>query len=235
MGVDGVWSLDLHVTRGCFGASMQRSVASSTPVDESEAAFAQAHAALLRDKRLQFDPSNFEPPKPPEWLHWIGDLLQALAPLMKWAFWIGVAVVAGLILYAVGREVLRLRKPAARPRTRPPASGLVWRPDSAAAKDLLSAADLLAADGRFAEAAHLILLRSVEDIESRRPHTLRAALTTREIASLSALPAEARPAFAKIGRIVERSLFGGVPVAADEFEDCRRAYETFALPQGWTA
>lgn len=212
---------------------MQRSVASSPPVDESGRAFAQAHAELLRDKRLQFDQTNHEPPKTPEWVEWLRDAIEALAPLLQWVFWIGVAAVAGLVIYAVIREILRLRKPAARPKT-PPAPEPLWRPEASAARDLLAAADALAAEGRYAEAAHLILLRSVEDIESRRPRAVRPALTTREIASLSALPADARPAFARIGEVVERSLFGGAAVAADDFADCRGAYEAFALPGGWT-
>ena len=131
------------------------------------------------------------------------------------------------------REVLRLRMPAARPKTVAAETAPEWRPDAAAARDLLAAADALAAQGRFAEAAHLILLRSVADIERRRPRSVRPALTTREIAGLSALPPSARPAFAQIGRVVERSLFGGAPVEAAEYAECRREYEAFALPAGW--
>jgi len=214
---------------------MQRSVASSAPVDATDQAFAQAHATLVRDKAFQFDRADFVPPQRPEWLDWIATALEAMAPILKWAFWISVAIIVGLILFAVIREIVRLRAPLARPTALVLGVEPEWRPDAAAARDLLAAADALAAQGRFTEAAHLILLRSVEDIESRRPRSVRPALTTREIASLSALPAAARPAFASIGALVERSLFGGVPVEDREFKVCRGAYEAFALPAGWTA
>lgn len=196
---------------------------------------AAAHAELVRDGGFQFDRTTFNPPKPPEWLAWIGKAFEALAPLLKWVFWIGVAIIAALILYALVREVMRLRLPAAKPKAVEAQAEPEWRPDVEAARDLLAAADQLASEGRYAEAAHLILLRSVDDIESRRPRAVGPALTTREIASLSALPDAARPAFAKIGRVVERSLFGGARIDENDFAECRRDYEAFALPAGWTA
>lgn len=204
----------------------------ASPTDE---ALAQAHGRLLRDGSLQFDRAGFDPPETPSWLRWIGELLQALGPVLKWVFWIGLALLAGLILYAIVREILRLRAP--RPKATKPAAGdeTVWRPDVQTARDLLTEADALANRGLFAEAAHLLLLRSVQDIEKRQPRALRVSLTTREIAALTALPDAARPAFALIGRVVERSLFGGAPVDAGDFADCRRAYEAFALPEGWRA
>ena len=204
----------------------------ASPTDE---ALAQAHERLLRDGSLQFDRAGFDPPETPGWLRWIGELLQAMGPVLKWVFWIGLALLAGLILYAIVREILRLRAP--RPKPAKPAVGdeTVWRPDVQTARDLLTEADALADRGLFAEAAHLLLLRSVQDIEKRQPRALRASLTTREIAALTALPDAARPAFALIGRVVERSLFGGAPVNAGDFADCRRAYEAFALPDGWRA
>ncbi len=213
---------------------MQRGVEAGAPVGTGDG-IAAAHAELLRDRGFQFDRTTFNPPKPPEWLAWIGKAFEAIAPLLKWVFWIGVAIIAALILYALVREVMRLRLPAAKPKAVEAPAELEWRPDAAAARDLLAAADRLAGEGRFAEAAHLILLRSVDDIESRRPRAVGPALTTREIASLSALPEAARPAFAKIGRVVERSLFGGAQVDATDFAECRRDYEAFALPAGWAA
>lgn len=200
----------------------------------SSQALSTAHAALVRDRSLQFERSDFVPPKPPEWLAWLVDALKALAPVLKWVFWIGVALLAALILYAIVREARRLGAPRPKRAERADHDEVEWRPDAAAARDLLTAADQLASQGRYAEAAHLLLLRSVEDIQSRRPNAVRIALTTREIASLAVLPEAARPAFAKIGRVVERSLFGGSAVGADDFADCRRDYEAFALPQGWT-
>ena len=203
----------------------------ASPTDE---ALVQAHTRLLEDGSLQFDRAGFDPPAPPGWLSWIGDLLGAIEPLMKWVFWIGLALLAGLILYAIAREILRLRAPPPKPE-KPREAATEWRPDPNAARDLLAEADRLAGAGRYAEAVHLLLLRSVADIEKRQPRALRVSLTTREIAALTTLPETGRSAFALIGRVVEGSLFGGAPVSAGSFADCRRAYEAFALPGAWAA
>ncbi len=200
----------------------------------ADQALAQAHDRLLKDDSFQFDRIGFDPPSPPGWLRWLGDFLQAIGPALKWVFWIGLALIAGLILYAIVREILRLRAPPAKP-TVPPSIADEWRPNAQAARDLLAEADALAGRGMYAEAAHLLLLRSVQDIEKRQPRAVRVSLTTREIASLKAMPDAARPAFVLIGAMVERSLFGGDAVGASDFADCRRAYEAFALPQGGRA
>lgn len=213
---------------------MQQGV-DSVAADGAGTSLTAAHAALVRDGAFQFERTTDVPPKPPGWLDWLVDLLAAAGPLLKWVFWIGVGLLVLLILYGLGRELVRLGAPRPKPKPAPVELEPEWRPDVQAARDLLAAADALAAEGRFAEAAHLILLRSVEDIEARRPRSVRPALTTREIAGLSALPAAARPAFGKIARLVERSLFGGAMVGKAEFEDCRRDYEAFALPKGWAA
>jgi hypothetical protein len=206
------------------------------PADPAaQSALAEAHARLLSDPQLQFDRTGFTPPEVPGWLHWIADALRLIAPLMKYVFWAGLAVVVGLILFAIGREVLNLRRPRARPTESAPQQAAEWRPDAGAARDLLANADALAARGLYAEAAHLLLLRSVEDVQRRQPKAVRVSLTTREIASLKAIPDHARPAFTLIAGLVERSLFGGARVEAGDFADCRRAYEAFALPEGWRA
>lgn len=210
--------------------------AAGAPATSSSGAnLAEAHARLLRDPSLQFDRTGFTPPEIPGWLHWIGDLLQFIAPALKYVFWGGLILIAGLILFAVGRELLKLRGPRAKATKPKQAVESEWRPDAAAARDLLAQADALAADGLYAEAAHLLLLRSVEDIQKRQPKALRVSLTTREISALKAIPDSARPAFARIGRVVERSLFGAASVDASDFAQCRQAYEAFALPDGWRA
>lgn len=202
----------------------------AAPTDE---AVREAHARLLQDKSLQFDLPVYKAPEQPDWMKPFAEFLQALEPALKWVFWIGLAVIVGLILYAIIRELLRLRGPAARAQKAATLAEPEWRPETQAALDLLAEADALAARGQHAQAAHLLLLRSVQDIEKRQPRALRVSFTTREIAALKALPEAARPAFALIGRAVERSLFGGAPVDAGDFAECRRAYEAFALPEGW--
>jgi hypothetical protein len=79
----------------------------------------------------------------------------------------------------------------------------------------------------------LLLFRSIEDIDSRRPDLVRPALTSRDIAALEAIPGPPRSAFARIAMLVERSLFGARPLAAGDWSECRKAYEDFAFAEGW--
>ena len=94
-------------------------------------------------------------------------------------------------------------------------------------------ADALAEQGRFGEAVHLILFRSIDDLAGRKPGSVRPALTSRDIAAMDAIPAPARSAFGHIADVVERSFFGGRPLGQVDFRDCRTAYERFAFAGGW--
>lgn len=209
----------------------------TAPAQANDEAVLAAHRKLVQDPSLQFDlvrPVDQPPPEPPTWLQGVGEVLSALAPLLTWVFWGGVALIVAFIIFFLVREVMRVRfgfKPKALRKTDPEPE---WRPTAQAARTLLADADELAARGLYAEAAHLLLLRSIDDLDSRRPQTVRPAQTARDISSLSALPEAARPAFGKIARVVELSLFGGSEVDAAAFADCRRAYEDFALPSGWS-
>ena len=193
---------------------------------------ARAHARLLQDHSLQFNFAARPQPKPPDWLKPLAEFLKAIAPLLQWVFWIAGALAVGAIVLFIGRELIRLRWPQRRkPNAAPAAED--WRPEPAMARALLDEADRLADEGRFAEAAHLLLHRSIEEIDGRRPRAVRPALTARDIARLETLPAAARAPFQAIAEVVERSFFGGRDVDASAFAACRRAYEAFAFPEAW--
>ena len=195
---------------------------------------ARAHARLLADHSLQFAFAAPKPPRPPPgWLRLIGELIKALAPFMQWVFWGGLALAVLAIVVFIGREVIAVRWPGRKrkPQAAPPAPD--WRPEPAKARALLEDADRLAAQGHYAEAAHLLLHRSIDEVEGRRPRAVRPALTARDIAGLDSLPAAARGPFELIAGVVERSFFGGRPVDAAAFAQCRGAYERFALPEAW--
>ena len=196
---------------------------------------ARAHARLLADPTLQFAFLAPKPPKPPPgWLKLIGEILKALAPFMQWVFWGGLALMALAILVFIGREVIGVRWLSKRRKANPAPVLPEWRPEPARARALLEDSDRLAAQGLYAEAAHLLLHRSIDEVEGRRPRAVRPALTARDIARLDSLPAAARAPFEFIALVVERSFFGGRPVDAAAFADCRGAYQRFALPEAWS-
>ena len=104
-----------------------------------------------------------------------------------------------------------------------------WAPDRAEAIALLEDADRLAAAGRFGEAVHLLLKRSVRHIADARPDWLMPASTAREIAMMPALPEAARQAFGTIAARVERSLFALRDLDSGDWQAAREAYAKFAL------
>ncbi len=197
----------------------------------------RAHDQLLAHRDLQFDFPEFHPPVTPQWLIDLARFLQRIWPRSLYMGYLGWAVVVAggaIILYLVVREILRLpwiRKRRSN-RSEPAAE---WRPELHAARNLLKDADALAAQGRYGEAVHLLLLRSIEHICEYKPGLVRPAMTSREIGALGQLPAAARTTFVTITRVVEQALFAGRDIAAADFAQCREAYERFAFPGLWEA
>jgi hypothetical protein len=195
----------------------------------------QAHARLLHDPTFQFAFAPDRKPTPtPGWIIALGKLISALAPFFKVLIWALLAVGVLLVIVFLVREFVLFRQAPGRARPAHLLEREDWRPTSARAKALLEDADRLAAQGRFAEAAHVLLSRSIQDIQARRPQLIVPSLTSRDIAGLRELPAPATSAFTLIARHVERSLFGGRDLDAAAFAECRRAYEAFAFPAVWT-
>ncbi|HEX7853446.1 MAG TPA: DUF4129 domain-containing protein [Sphingobium sp.] len=219
-----------------------------------------AHRALRDGGDLQFDlvPAP-GPPKAPAWLRALGEWLdEALKPVGRFLNWIGSlmpdAPYARIFLWGVGIALVclivwivqdRIRHGVWRlprvSRRRFAASGMAsaeeeaWQPEAAAARGWLQEADALAAQGHYAQAVHRLLLRSIEDLNRRRPHLVRPALTSRDLADAWAIPPAPRRLFADIAGVVERSLFGGRDVDADQWASCRAAYADFVQARSWKA
>lgn len=202
----------------------------------SDEAVTRAFRRMKRASGTQWDLRTDlpEPPDPPPaWLQAIGEffvtLFSALAPVFQVAFWLGVAALVLLLLYAVAMSVrdVVLNRPDADDATGHPAE---YVPSAGAVRVLLEDADQLAAEGRFAEAIHLILFRSIQDIERARPDAVRLSLTSREIARSPALGGRTRDVFAAIARLVERSHFAGRPVGSEDYAAARALYLDLLQP-----
>jgi hypothetical protein len=217
--------------------------------------FGQAYKSLRGDSSIQFNLTPSKPqPRPPAWLEALGRWLQhyVFEPVGKFLSWLGsflpeapyarillwtVIAVAGLALAWVVYNRLRYGVWRLRLPRLAPASDIAleeeWTPEEAPARSWLEEADALARDGRYTEAVHHLLFRSIEDIVKRRPNIVRPALTSREIGASEGIPSRARELFAAIARLVERSLFGGRPVGEKDWIEARGAYSDFALAGAW--
>ena len=193
------------------------------------------------DEDFQFAAKPPEPEvEPPQWwqdfLEWLNDVLGPVGEALAYA-WPALRILL-LVLLAAG--VLTLLWVILSPyieewRGRKPLVEDEWQPDKSAARRLLEEADALAASGQYDEAAHLLLFRSIEDIERRRPDLLRPSNTSREIERFDSLPEKAREMFAVIAGQVERGIFASAPIGEAGWTASRNAYGEFALKDSWRA
>ncbi|MFN3990493.1 MAG: hypothetical protein ACK4IS_09555 [Erythrobacter sp.] len=161
---------------------------------------------------------------------WLGEVLGPVgAWLGAWWWlieWVLIAGVAGFVLILLARTF----GPLARRRNARTASAAVpWRPDTAASLALIEDAERLAAEGRFDEATHLLLTRSVGELAAARPGVVEPSSTARELAALPALSDAAREAFRVMAERVEISLFALQRLERADWEAARDAYARFAL------
>lgn len=203
---------------------------------ESAAREAAAWAAVRADSSIQFAP--VPPPKPPttpDWLISLGKffekLLRPLGELFgfdwRWLMWVLIGLAAAGALWLLWELVLRPL--IARRRGAGAGQPDDWTPGHDEALALLEDADRLAAAGRFGEAAHLLLQRSVGQIALARPGWLAPASTAREIGAHTALPQRARDAFAAIAGVVEGSRYALREAGQGDWQRARSAYTDFAL------
>lgn len=171
---------------------------------------------------------------PPGWLRALGEWLEAIfAPIGKllgvsWPIFQYVLIALAVLLALF--VLWRLLGPILTERRLRDADDALqpWTPDQGEAAALLSDADRLAEEGRFAEATHLLLRRSVQQIRGARPEWLHPASTAREISVLPTLPEAGRHAFATIAQRVERSRFALRDLDGEDWAAARAAYADFA-------
>ena len=200
--------------------------------------FDEAFTQVRGESDIQFSASFTKPPDPPsefwdDMTRWLSEVLGPLAQALS-AAW---PVLSKLLLVALVIGVAALLWVILAPyiadwRERRAVAVPDWVPDSTVARQLLDDADALAAQGRFDEAAHLLLYRSIEDIAAKRPDLLQPSTTAREIGAFEALSARARSAFGVIAGHVEVSFFARRPLDRSAWDSSREAYRAFALDGG---
>ena len=208
---------------------------------EAADAFAREWQALRADADIQFVP--LKPPEAPETPGWlkelaeflgrllrpVGDALAAFGRMLGLSGQVMTWLVVGIVVVILAYLVWRVTEQYLPRRGKQQEAAPEWTPDAGEALELLGDADRLAAEGRYDEATHLLLKRSVGQIAAARPDWLEPSSTAREIAELPALPQAARAAFAAIAERVERSLFALRSLSAEDWHAARAAYAEFAL------
>jgi len=144
-------------------------------------------------------------------LHAVG----AAAVLAKLVIWVLAAVALVLLAIWLASALEGRRKAEAKPAAGaedgddPAASERSWLPGDAAR---------LAAEGRYGEALHVLLLVAIGQIGERSPRGVEPSRTSRELVRVVPLSPDARRSFETLVRLVEVTLFGGLPAGAEEYD-----------------
>ena len=147
--------------------------------------------------------------------------LSGVATFLLWGLVLVIALMGGIAIYAQLTSFPADEQPDV-PRTIDDAqlAAVVERPRDDA--------DELAAHGRFADAIHTLLLRTLHELASQHLVRVTPAMTSREILGKVALLGDAREGLAGLIVAVEQTWFGDdVPQLAD-YQRCRAQFDRFA-------
>ena len=214
---------------GAQTSDAEVAASADTPVVHSEDNIERAYRAVKRNEAYQFELAEPIPRKPAsafsKWLgRVLGNIFSFLGPLLKIIFYIGIGVLLLGAAYLIGRAIYETRFAKTEKKDTETPDIPLYQPAEAQARILLDEIDKLAAEGRYGEAVHTLLFRSIQDIDRNRPNIVRRSLTSREIGGLSVLTSAARTAFSTIAGVSELAHFGGVSVNKAGFETARAAY-----------
>lgn len=195
----------------------------------SEDEIEKAYRAVKRNETYQYDLAEPIPRKPPSKFslaigRFFAAIFSVLQPILVIAFYLGIGALIIGAAYLIGRAVYETRFAKPTVKEEVDVEVPLYQPAESQARILLEEVDRLAAEGRYGEAVHTLLFRSIQDIDRNRPNVVRRSLTSREIGNLSVLTPEARTAFSTIASVSELAHFGGVSVNEAGFQIARNAY-----------
>ncbi len=144
--------------------------------------------------------------------------------LLQWLMYIVIGAVLVVLIFWLITELGGYEKDAAA-ETEPSAA-----PDDASpvVDKPLGDAEALARQGRFAEAIHTLLLRTLEELVKKLATPLPKSMTSREILVRVKLPDEAQSALSGLVTATELCWFGDAVPGADDYQACVARWKTFA-------
>ncbi len=147
-----------------------------------------------------------------------GPVIGAGAALAQIVFTVLLVVVGALVVFWIVRSLWQWtdrKRPKDVAAQTAEAAGAPAGPER---EPELEDASRLAAEGRYGEAIHALLLAAIQNFASRAHVQVPPSRTSRELARLLPLGVESRPAFNELVRSVELYLFGGVAAGAQDYE-----------------
>ena len=140
--------------------------------------------------------------------------------------WIVIAVAVAVMLYAFRDLIPILRSAQSSDWTEEEAGQGDGKPGTSAAA--LGTADQLAAEGRFVEAMHVLLLQGLAAIRVGLDEEFADSLTSREILRRARLSDTGRSSLRDIVNRVELTYFGQRPAALGDYVACRTSFNALS-------
>jgi hypothetical protein len=152
--------------------------------------------------------------------------------LARILLWLLAAVGGGFLVYLLAREFMARRKSLTKKVVDEIDSSNPVTDKNDQGDCNLAKVQALAADGRLAEAVHLLLTMSLELLRRRDGVPVSRSMTSREVILKSQVPEAPRSALARIVRTVELSYFGGRDPDQVSFQSCVDDYRFLARDRG---
>ncbi|WP_340119355.1 hypothetical protein [Pelagibius sp. 7325] len=192
-----------------------------------DAEIQDARDRVLGDSRYQTERPETE--KLPDIEPW------TLPPWLAEAlFWLLVAAVVAMVLfflYSLLSDLLQNRDAFRRNRENKAAGPARIKTPTIERRTVdrrsLAEADRLAAEGRFSEAIHLLLLVAMDRLHRELGPRVAPAMTGREVLRLPALPEATVAPLTRMVQVSEINHFGGRAAAAPDYQSCRDAFLRF--------
>jgi hypothetical protein len=218
----------LAATAATLSAAVSLCPAAALAQARDDAALRAARDQVLDGGRYQTEPPaprelpDIEPFDFPPWL----------AEMLYWGILAGVAALVLFFIATLVLDLLKNRTAFKRNREQPgPGTLRVETPPAerrTADPGTLAEADRLAAEGRFGEAIHLLLLVALERLRRELGPRVAPALTGREVLGLPALPATAAEPLGRMVQLSEINHFGGRAAAEPDYVSCRADFLRFS-------
>lgn len=153
-----------------------------------------------------------------------------LAETLYWAILIGIAALVLFFLGNLALDLLRNRSAFKPNRERHDGTLRIETPPierRAVDTGTLTEADRMAAEGRFSEAIHLLLLVALARLRRELGPRVAPALTGREVLRLPGLPGGTTEPLATMVQLSEINHFGGRTAAEPDYRRCRADFLRF--------